>query len=251
MELTILNIILIILTGALAGFLNAVAGGGSLLTLPMMIFLGLDSAVANGTNRIALVVQNITAVLTFKKKGFFDWKLNIFLGIPGLFGSIIGAMLAISISNEIFNKILAMVMLIVLFLTLWDPTKKIKLEQENLSFSRKMLLIIIFFFIGMYSGFLQAGIGFVIIATLALVTGMSLVKINSIKVFTILAYVLVSLAVFLWQGKVDWLVGIFLAAGNSLGAWLGSTFSVAKGDKWIRIVLVIAVLVMSIKLLFS
>jgi len=78
----ILHIALIIAVGIAAGFLNTVAGEGSLITMPVLIFLGLPSAVANGTNRIALMAQNIVAVTNFRKKGFFDWKLSIMLAIP-------------------------------------------------------------------------------------------------------------------------------------------------------------------------
>jgi len=141
----ILEIALILITGLVAGFLNVMAGGGSLLTMPVLIFLGLPSAAANGTNRIAIMIQNIIAIFHFRKNGYFDWKLSILLGIPALIGSIIGANLAISLPDEIFNKILALIMILVLIFTLWQPHKKLNKSEENLTFKRKMIAVILFF----------------------------------------------------------------------------------------------------------
>lgn len=250
--MTITNIILIFLTGIVAGFLNTLGGGGSLLTLPMFIFLGLPAAVANGSNRIALTVQNTIAVLNFKRKGYFDLKLSLLLGIPAVIGSIVGANLAISVPDEIFNKILAVVMLIVLFLIIRKPVQKNSDEESinaNLDSSRYVPAALTFFCIGIYGGFVQAGVGFIIIAALSVLSDMSLVKINSIKVFVVLFYMLSALVVFIWNGKINWMLGFTLACGNGLGGWLGSSFAVAKGDKWIRPILITVVSIMSLKLL--
>ncbi len=243
------NILLILLSGVASGFMNTVAGGGSLISMPVLIFLGLPSAVANGTNRVALMVQNVVAVANFKRKGFFDFKLGIMLAIPAVIGAIIGANFAVNLPDRIFNNILAVIMIIVLGLILWQPQKKVFAQQEDLTAKRKIIAVIAFFFVGMYGGFIQAGVGFIIIASLTLITGMSLVKINSLKVFIIMLYMSSSLLVFILNGKVNWLLGFVLAAGNALGAWLGSTFAVAKGDKWIKGVLTIGILLMAAKLL--
>ncbi len=245
----ILDVILILLAGTAAGFLNTLAGGGSLITMPILIFMGLPSATANGTNRIALAVQNIVAVTNFRSKGFFDWRMGLMLAAPAVVGSIVGANLAVSLPDRIFNKILAVVMLLVLALILWQPLKKLSAITENLTNKRKVIAVITFFFVGVYGGFIQAGVGFIIIASLTTITGMSLVRINSIKVFVVLFYILSSLIIFIVNGQVDWLLGLTLAAGNALGAWIGSTFAVSKGDKLVRIVLSIAVTLMAAKLL--
>ncbi|MCF8010237.1 MAG: sulfite exporter TauE/SafE family protein [Clostridiales bacterium] len=247
------NAVLILIIGIAAGFINVLAGGGSLLTMPVLIFLGLPSAVANGTNRIALLVQNIIAVYNFKNKGFFDWKLSLLLGIPAVLGSIVGANIAITLPDQVFNKILGVVMLMVLILILWEPQKKIALQDDKdtneLSTGRKIMSAAAFFFVGIYGGFIQAGVGFIIIASLSLLAGMTLVKINSIKVFVVGVYMLFSLVVFIINGQVNWMLGAALAVGNGIGAWLGSNFAVDKGDKWIRRVLFITVIFMAAKLL--
>lgn len=242
------HIALILGVGLIAGFLNTVAGGGSLLTMPVLIFLGLPSAMANGTNRVAVVIQNIVAVLGFRHKGIFDWKFGLILGIPAVIGSILGANLAISLPDAVFNKILAIVMLLVLVVTIFKPQKRWMKDEENLNRNRKIVAAIAFFFVGIYGGFIQAGVGFIIIAGLSLITGLSLVKINSLKVFVIALYLFASLAIFVWSGQVDWILGLTLAIGTSLGAWIGSYFAVNIGEKWINIILTVTVIAMSVKL---
>ncbi len=245
------NVILILVTGVAAGFINTMAGGGSLLTMPMLIFLGLPSAMANGTNRVAIMVQNIVAVSNFKRNGFFNFKVGIMLAIPAIIGSLIGANLAINISDDVFNIVLAIIMILILILILWQPHKKyLKETVNNLTQKRKIALSIAFFFVGIYGGFIQGGVGFIIIATLSLITGMSLVRINSIKVMVVAMYMVSSLLVFIINGKVNWGLGLILAVGNSIGAWLGSHFAIKKGDKLIKVILVIVMLLMVVRLLF-
>ena len=245
------NVGLILVTGVVAGFMNTLGGGGSLLTLPMLIFLGLPAAVANGTNRIALIVQNVVGISNFRRKGFFYLKLGISLAIPSVLGAFLGARIAITISEELFQKILAIIMIVVMILILTRPEKRFlkEIEGENLSSTGLIVAMFVFFCIGIYGGFIQAGVGFIIISALALITRASLVKINSLKVFIVLIYVFSSFIVFVINGKVDWILGFTLAIGNALGAYLGSNFAVTKGDKWIRVFIVIAILSMSAKLL--
>lgn len=248
-----IDISIVLIAGLVAGFVNTVGGGGSLISLPVLIFMGLPSAVANGTNRIALMVQSLVALGYFRQKGYFYPKLSILLGIPALLGSIVGAKFAISLSDDMFNKTLAVVMLVVMVLIIWRPEKKFikadREETETFSTSRLAIASLVFFGVGFYGGFIQAGVGFVIIAALTLITGLSLVKINSLKVFVTAIYMLASLLVFVYSGKVDWALGFVLAGGNAVGAYFGSVFSVSKGDKWIRVFLVVSVIIMAGKLL--
>jgi len=249
--MSLFQIGLILAAGIMAGFLNTLGGGGSLITLPVLIFMGLPPAVANGTNRIALIVQNIVGVTNFRSKGFFYPKLSFILGVPAILGSILGARVAVSISGELFERILAIVMIVVLVLILTRPEKKFikEIDSENLSTLRLIIAMVAFFGVGLYGGFIQAGVGFIIIVALTLITGMSLVKVNSLKLFIVLIYIISSLIVFIINGKVDFVLGFTLAIGNAVGAYLGSNFAVSKGDKWIRVFLVIAILSMSAKLL--
>ncbi|MCP5002806.1 MAG: sulfite exporter TauE/SafE family protein [Planctomycetes bacterium] len=240
--------------GVITGIINTLAGGGSLLTLPMLIFMGLPPSTANGTNRLAIMVQNIFAVAGFAKKGVSDFKLSLFLSFPALLGAIIGSYIAVDISETLFSRILAVVMLIVLGLIIWDPSKRVqhKPGKDGGSFSlgkRRLIASMgIFFFVGIYGGFIQAGVGFIIIASLTSIGKLSLVETNSHKVFVVCIYTFFALIIFSINDMVCWTVGIALAAGNGLGGWIGSHLAVAIGDRWIRFVLIACVIAMVIKL---
>lgn len=243
--------VIVFLAGIAAGFMNVIAGGGSLLSMSALIFLGLPPTIANGTNRIAVFSQNIVSVATFRKKGHFEPWLAIKVGISAVAGSIIGSQFAARLPEKDFTKILPLIMLFVAVLVLIKPKTKIKRKHEGLQKNKTAGLILCFFFIGIYGGFIQIGTGIIIIAAFSLFTGMSLVRINSLKVFIIAMYLIPSIWVFASHGKIDWITAIILAAGNSLGGWTGTQFTVRKGDKWIRAVLLIAVVAIIVKLLIN
>ena len=246
------HIPVVFFAGILAGFINTLAGGGSLLTLPILIFLGLPTAVANGTNRIAIIAQCAFATAGFKRKGVSNFKLSILFAIPGILGAVIGAYIAVDISDLLFKRVLAGIMLLVLGLILWNPAKKLHVAEcdpAGLGRGRLTATMIAFFFIGIYGGFLQVGVGFIIIAALTSIAGFNLVVTNSHKVFVAGIYTIFALIVFAFNGKVSWGIGLCLAAGMGLGGWIGSHWAVAKGERWIRIVLTICVVGMVIKLI--
>ncbi|MAT74694.1 integrase [Candidatus Poribacteria bacterium] len=238
-------------TGIFAGFLNSVAGGGSLLTLPVLIFLGLPGATyANGTNRLAIMIQNIAGVAGFRRKGVSDFGYGISVTIPAMLGAAVGALLVIKLgkidkSGVIFNRALSGIMIAVLAITLFNPLRRFQSEIENLSRPRKVIARLFFFILGIYMGFIQAGVGFMIIATLTTVNGFDLVRTNALKMLVVLFCTLVALVIFIRQGYVIWGLGIALGLGNAGGAWIGSHWAVEKGDQRIRVVLVCAVLAFS------
>jgi uncharacterized membrane protein YfcA len=242
--------LLLIAAGIFAGFINTLAGGGSLLTLPIMIFMGLPPNVANASNRVAIFVQNIFGVLGFKSKGVTAWPYSLYLGISALFGSVIGSKIAVDISGELFNRILAIVMVGVVIVTVINPVRNVTGAEEKMSFKRQLIGTIVFFFIGIYGGFIHAGVGFLIMAAISGINHMGLVKTNSAKVLVVLLYTMASLVVFAIEGTIDWLWGGVLAIGNSIGAWIGARWQVSKGDRWVKRILIIMVIALSIKLWF-
>ncbi|MDO6516937.1 sulfite exporter TauE/SafE family protein [Zobellia uliginosa] len=241
---------LLIGVGFVVGFINTVAGGGSLLTLPVLIFLGLPPAIANGTNRVAVVVQTALATAGFKSKGVSTYPFNAYLGVAAFLGAIIGAYIAVDIKGETFNRILAAIMLVVVLIIIFKPDVRISDFEEKLSGKPFYIAIIAFFFFGIYGGFINAGLGFIIILFLHYVNHMTLVRANATKVAVVFIYTLSALAVFVLNDKVNWKIGLILAIGNGSGAWVASRFSVKRGDGFIKGFLVVMVVAMSIKLWF-
>ena len=251
MEFNLLHVVLLLGTGIAAGFLNTVAFGGSLLALPMLIFLGLPTAVANGTNRVAIFFQNFSAIIGFRRKGVSDFSYGILLTVPAVIGAGIGAKIAVDTKDTLFQLILAVVMVTMLVLTLLNPTERLKDRIESGGKRSKIIAMVVFFFIGIYGGFIQAGVGLLVITALRLLTGMDLVRTNAIKVFVIFFYTVLALGIFIMEDKVNWYLGLTLAAGNSCGAWLGSHWAVDKGEKWIKVMLIVAVVAFAIRLVWQ
>jgi len=241
---------LLIIVGMLAGVINTLAGGGSLLTLPVLIFMGLPPNVANATNRIGIAFQALIGTAGYRSKGVSNFPFNIYLGISALIGSLIGAQIAVDIKGETFNKLLAIIMLFVVAVIVFKPKASSLQLPERLTGKYLFYAIIGFFFIGIYGGFINAGIGFVIILFLNNVNRLSLIKTNATKVSLVFIYTCGALALFAYNGKVDWSTGFVLAIGTSLGAWWSSRWSVDKGEGVIKIAMVIMVSLMSIKLWF-
>ena len=238
----------LVLIGFIAGVINTLAGGGSLLTLPMLIFMGLPPVVANGTNRIGILIQCFTSVAGFKSKGISPSKFGVYLGISALIGSLIGAQIAIEIKGDVFNKILAIVMLVVVIFMVIKPKTTFANTLEKTKGKHFWLSIIAFFFIGIYGGFIQAGVGIFILLALTSINTLNLVTANAVKVFVVFIYTIAAIAVFAYNNQIDYLYGIVLAIGNATGGWIASRWSVKKGDGLVKLFLIVMVIAMAIKL---
>ncbi len=243
-----LHALLLFAVGLVAGILNVLAGGGSLLVLPVLIWVGLPAAVANGTNRVAILAQNIVAVRGFQQRGLLPWRLALLCTAPALVGGALGARLAVDIDDQLFKRILAAVMLGVCVVMVIDPAKRLRVDVARLGTARTAVLVVSFFAIGMYGGFIQAGVGFLVITGL-LVHGLDLVRINAIKVFVVGAFTVTALIVFIVHHEVNWHLGIALAAGNALGGWLGTRLAIAKGHAWLRRLVLVVIVVFAVRLL--
>ncbi len=241
--------LLIIGVGFLAAFLNTVGGGGSLFSVPILTFMGLPITVANATSRVAILFQNIFAVGGFRSKRVeLPWPYSLYLGLASLGGGIIGSLLASRVPDSVFTKIFVVAMIISVVLIIYDPFKS--KGEERLSPRSQVIGSVCFFFIGIYGGFVQAGIGFLIIAVLSLVNNLSLVKSNYVKVFSAIIYTAASVVVFAIQDKILWSTGLTLAIGHAFGGWFASRWSVHAGEVWIKRVMIASVLAMAIKLWF-
>ncbi len=240
----------LLLVGFVSGFLNILAGGGSLLTLPLLIFIGLPATVANGTNRVGILCQNLFALASFRRQGVLPVRLALLCTVPALAGSYFGAVVAVDIDEELFRRLLGLIMIGVLLVTLFDPLKHRRSEALPLTPGRVAVLWISFFFIGWYGGFVQAGVGFLIIPAL-LLHGLDLVRINAVKILVILLFTLPALAVFAAHGQVDWLLGLVLGAGNAAGGLVASRAAVRKGHDWIRRFVSFTVIAFALVLLFT
>lgn len=235
-------------TGLAAGFINVTAGGGSMLTLPMLMFLGLPANVANGTNRIAILLQNVIGVNRFRQKKVLDITTDYRLAIPAIAGAIIGTFFAVEIDPHLLEKIIAGLMVLMLLMVVLKPEIWLR-EQANKAHRRPTVLqYILFVVIGFYGGFIQMGVGFFLLAGLVLGCGHDLVRANAVKVFIILIYTFFSVVIFMFHDQINWFAGLILAAGNMAGAWAGVHFTVRGGAKYVRFILILALIIVILNL---
>ncbi len=255
-ELTLVHYVVLFAAGVVSGVINTVAGGGSALTLPALIFAGLPGTVANATNRIGVILQNVTAISRFRKGGVREDHLTWRVVVAAIFGSIGGALLAAHIPDEKFEQLLGVLLLFLLVLILKKPKPRLLKEDAPndawsiLSGGSKAGVVVSFFFLGVYAGFLQAGVGVMILTTLGWLVRLDLVKGNYVKLNVVLGTVIVSLGTFLISGvAVAWIAGLVIGVGQMIGAVAGSWVAIRKGEVWIKWILVISIIGSSAKLL--
>jgi uncharacterized membrane protein YfcA len=250
LDLALWQALLLTAVGVVAGFMNVMAGGGSLLTVPVMVFMGLPGPVANGTNRIAILAQNLSAITAFFRRGFADFRLSLTLAACAVPGAIAGAMVGVRLEGPWFNRVLALIMIVVMLVMHFG--KQGGEASSGAEPGRRQLLRghLLMVGVGFWGGFIQIGVGFIIMPVLNRVMGLDLVRTNMHKVFIVAVYTLAALLVFASQVEILWLVGAALALGNAIGGYLGAHFAVSRGENLIRWVLNVVLIVFIAKLLF-
>jgi uncharacterized membrane protein YfcA len=214
----------------------------------VLIFLGLPPTVANGTNRVGILLQNVGAVWGFHRYRLLDWRWTIWAALPATVGAGLGTWTALHVGDEAFRKILALLMVVVTLWTLIDPLKKRRAGTDGETpRARVPTVALLFLGVGFYGGFVQAGVGFFLLAVLTL-AGIDLVRGNAIKVLCILIFTVLSLAIFAANGSVDWGLGLALGVGTTLGGQLGVHLTALKGHDWVKGVVTVTVIVFALRL---
>ncbi|CAN5129281.1 sulfite exporter TauE/SafE family protein [soil metagenome] len=252
-----LALLTLFLVGAISAAINVVAGGGSFLALPAMILLGLPPTVANGTNRVAILAQNVAAVWGFQRHRLIRWEGLAWAALPAIAGAAVGTWVAIQIGDVAFRRALAVIMIAVALWSLWyppEPSRSGAAPQQGTRPDRGRLegpgLFLAFLACGIYGGFVQAGVGFLLLAATTQ-AGLDLVRGNALKVLIVLLFTPLSLALFAAGDKVAWGMGAALAAGSVLGALAGVRLTVLKGHAWVRRFVTVTVIAFAVLMWFG
>ncbi|WP_341582176.1 sulfite exporter TauE/SafE family protein [Marinobacter metalliresistant] len=243
--MTVIDVLALLAIGGLAGFINVLSAGGSMLTLPLLMFLGLPPQVANGTNRVAITLQSITAVGGFHRMGHGNLMVSLHLAVPAVLGSLLGAWVATWVADAVFEFVLVVAMIgASVFMLLPQP----KLDTRPLTPDRLgPVIYLAMFLIGVYGGFIQVGVGALFLVVLYRMLRIDLRQVNVFKVSIILLYTLPALVIFAISDQVRWGMGLTLALGNITGAFIAVRVNLsekgAQWVKWITLVMVAAILV--------
>jgi len=223
-------VIVALIGGFAAGCINLLAGNGSTITLTILTeVMGLPPNVANGTNRIGVLSNSIAGLAAFSQKG--KWELSGTYGfITACFsGGLLGIYLATIVSDEQFRDVFKFMMVFMLFVVLFKPDRWIREAVTTRSIS-PFIAYPIYFFIGVYGGFIQMGMGIFFLVVMVFFARYNVIKANMAKMVIVTGFTIVSLIAFSWKGYLEWQYGIVLAIGQGLGAWFMAHFA-AKSQK--------------------
>jgi len=242
--MTLFEALALLAIGTLAGFINVLSAGGSMLTLPLLMFLGLPPQAANGTNRVSIVLQSLSAVISFFRAGARYVGLSLRLSVPAVVGALLGAWLALQTGDALFEAILIAVMACSALLMLLPQPR---LDTRPLTPERLTPAVYLAMFaIGLYGGFIQVGVGILFIVVLYRMLKIDLAQVNVFKVLIILVYTLPALAIFLVNDQVRWGYGLVLAVGSMLGAWLAVKVNMSPRGafvvKWLTVAVIVAII---------
>jgi uncharacterized membrane protein YfcA len=235
MEYDMLLLAILVLMGLIAGWINTLAGGGSNLTLPMLMLLGLPPDVANGTNRVGVLLQGVVAVRGFHHYGKLDTNSIWPILVPNLIGGALGALAAALMPNVALKPLLLGTVLTMSIIILVRPgfiAPPAGTPVRSVSDSRGAWLGL--FMAGIYGGFVQAGVGFILLAALAGGLRYDLVRANALKMVCTLSFTLVSLVIFIGFDQVRWIPGLILATGTMLGSYLSVRFAISVQQRTIK-----------------
>ena len=247
-DLVITGLVLF-LAGLAAGTVNSIAGGGSLFTLPLLIFLGLPPTVANATNRIAVLSGGIGASETFRRSGLVPVAWLKLAAPPALIGAVLGTGAALIVPDLAFQRILSVVLVLAAGWLFWNP---IRPPDAGRHFppagTARWISRAAFFLVGVYGGFIKAGIGFIVL-TITSANGLDLIRGNAVKAPLVFLFTLATDVLFTYSGMINWGMGLALAAGQILGATLGVRLQILKGQDWVRHVLTLIILACAFRLM--
>lgn len=227
-------IVMLVLSGVVVGVINTLAGGGAIISMTLFMVLGLPIGVANGTNRIAVVMQNLTSTLAFLRKRMLDIKSGLKLSAPAIVGNIIGSLVATQISDLVFKICMAVVLTIVLVYMIFDQTQHTTRIHGGHPLALRWWHYLWFLLIGFYGGYIYIGLGYVVLAVTIWSMDLDIITANVVKGFIIFVATPFSLIIFMLNGQVDYLYGLWHGVGNVIGAVLASHFAMAWGVKFVK-----------------
>ena len=251
-DMTLLDWGIFLVAGITTGIINTLAGSGSLITLPIFIFVcGLPAPIANGTNRIGVLLQSGVGLATYVKSGKETFDGASWLVTPTILGAILGAFIAVELNEETMNLVLGALMVGMFFVLLMKPSRWIHEHPVATYKNRQPLTIGAFFMIGVYGGFIQAGVGIFLLMGLVLISRYRLSSGNGIKLLIVFLYCIPSLAVFFWFDQVHIGYGLAMAVFQAFGAWLAVRWVIhfKNADVWIHRLLILIVAVAASKFL--
>jgi len=239
--------IALVLAGVFAGVANTLAGGGSFIILPILIGLGLSPSVANATSRVGVLAHGAAATTTFARARAVPTGLVVRVAPTMCVGALLGAWLATRLDDALLRPLFGAILVLWAIVLIVRPGRFIK--PPELPRSPGLLAQVLALLIGVYGGFLQAGVGFPLMALFVSLLGHPTLQANAAKIAVVLIYTVMAMSVFMAADQVAWREGGILAIGMMLGGVLGARLHLRSGTKVVRWAMVVMVAISGIALL--
>lgn len=245
--------LLFAIAGITAGVINTLAGSGSLITLPIFMFLcGLPADIANGTNRVAVIFQSAIGLRGFQKSGEVNYADSGWIVIPAVAGALIGAWLASEMSARQMTNVIGGLMVVMLVVLTVNPKRWLRESDPSTRNNRSIGSLLAYFAIGIYGGFIQAGVGIFLLLTLVMVSKYSLKEANGVKLLVVLGFAIPTLVVFVLNNQVHFAYGLAMAIFQSIGAVVGVQCAtrIPNANVWIHRLLIVILMAAATKIFF-
>lgn len=245
MDLTLIQYLLIVVGGFLAGIMNTLAGYGSLITLSLLMdVIGLPADMANGTNRVNVLSQCTASSIGYIKGGKVQLRKYRWIILAMVLGATAGIFTVLQVDNQSFRSIFRYLIILLFFIILINPKRWMR-EQSEESTIPLPIRLIAFFALGFYGGFIQMGMGIFFLASMIFLERSTLLEGNGAKVAIVAIYTIVAVAIFHFNGLINWQAGMLIAISQSIGGYLTAKYASQSpnANKWAYYVLVAIVLI--------
>ncbi len=240
-------IVTLLLSGVTVGFINTLAGGATVISMAIFMACGLPIIQAAGTNRIAVLMQNLVSTCLFRRQSLIDLKVALKLSVPIILGSIVGAQYTMLITDGLYSLLFFSGLVFLMTMMLLKPTAGLNTGADSIKKTSPLLWTLLFLS-GIYSGCVYVGVGYFFIAIFAVGYGYDLIRANALKGFMALILTPASLAIFIYNGEVNFAYGLVHGVGNIVGAYMGSKYATKLGVGFIRKLLIVMIIVSAIDL---
>lgn len=234
-------VVALVISGVIVGFINTLAAGGTVISMTLYMALGMPIIDASGTNRIAVILQNLVGSMTFKRENLLDMKVALRLSVPVVIGVLCGAQFSMYVSNRIFEILFAGGLIIIGLMIILKPSVWLKGREKGIAKFRWYHYLFLFLS-GVYGGSVYVGLGYFLITIFVMGLGYDLIKANALKSFMAFATTPFSLIVFIMNGHVNYEWGIIHAMGNIVGSYFAARYSRNIGTSFIRYLLISVIL---------
>jgi len=235
---TVLKVLFLLLAGSAAGVMNAVAGGGTLITFPTLVFIGVPAVVANATNTVAVTIGIFASLWSYRRELASQEKWAWRFAPPSLVGGLLGAILLLHTSEGHFRQIIPYLILFATVLFTIQPavSRRLQIETQAAQQSHYGLsaAIVFQFFVGVYGGYFGAGIGILMLAVLGILGHSNIHEMNSLRVLLGVLINVVASIYFIANGRIVWIDVLLIAAGAVVGGYFGPILGRKAGAAAVR-----------------